>query len=63
MLIKWRLDSDRPKLGLKLETQQLSCVVAGNEAALALGATPAVTVAPYVQSAVYASLLPRASIC
>jgi putative ABC transport system permease protein len=29
------------------------------EAALALGATPAVTVAPYVQSAVYASLLPR----
>ena len=29
------------------------------EAALALGAEPAVTVAPYVQSAVYASLLPR----
>jgi putative ABC transport system permease protein len=29
------------------------------EASLALGATPAVTVAPYVQSAVYASLLPR----
>jgi putative ABC transport system permease protein len=29
------------------------------EAALALGADPAVTVAPYVQSAVYASLLPR----
>jgi UDP-glucose/iron transport system permease protein len=29
------------------------------EAALALGAKPAVTVAPYVQSAVYASLLPR----
>jgi putative ABC transport system permease protein len=29
------------------------------EAALALGASPAVTVAPYVQSAVYASLLPR----
>jgi putative ABC transport system permease protein len=29
------------------------------EAGLALGANPAVTVAPYVQSAVYASLLPR----
>ena len=29
------------------------------EAGLALGADPAVTVAPYVQSAVYASLLPR----
>jgi putative ABC transport system permease protein len=29
------------------------------EAALALGADPAVTVAPYVQTAVYASLLPR----
>ena len=29
------------------------------EAGLALGAEPAVTVAPYVQSAVYASLLPR----
>jgi putative ABC transport system permease protein len=29
------------------------------EAGLALGAAPAVTVAPYVQSAVYASLLPR----
>jgi len=29
------------------------------EAALALGADPAVTVAPYLQSAVYASLLPR----
>jgi putative ABC transport system permease protein len=29
------------------------------EASLALGAAPAVTVAPYVQSAVYASLLPR----
>jgi putative ABC transport system permease protein len=29
------------------------------EAALALGAAPAVTVAPYVRSAVYASLLPR----
>jgi putative ABC transport system permease protein len=29
------------------------------EASLALGASPAVTVAPYVQSAVYASLLPR----
>jgi putative ABC transport system permease protein len=29
------------------------------EAALALGADPGVTVAPYVQSAVYASLLPR----
>jgi putative ABC transport system permease protein len=29
------------------------------EAALALGADPAVTVAPFVQSAVYASLLPR----
>lgn len=29
------------------------------EAALALGAEPAVTVAPYVQNAVYASLLPR----
>jgi putative ABC transport system permease protein len=29
------------------------------EAGLALGAGPAVTVAPYVQSAVYASLLPR----
>jgi putative ABC transport system permease protein len=29
------------------------------EASLALGAEPAVTVAPYVQSAVYASLLPR----
>jgi putative ABC transport system permease protein len=29
------------------------------EAALALGASPAATVAPYVQSAVYASLLPR----
>ena len=29
------------------------------EASLALGSTPAVTVAPYVQSAVYASLLPR----
>jgi putative ABC transport system permease protein len=29
------------------------------EAALALGAEPAVAVAPYVQSAVYASLLPR----
>jgi putative ABC transport system permease protein len=59
MSIKWRPDSDRPKLGLKLETLQLSCVVAGNEAALALGATPAVTLAPYVQSALHASLLPR----
>jgi putative ABC transport system permease protein len=29
------------------------------EAGLSLGATPAVTVAPFVQSAVYASLLPR----
>jgi putative ABC transport system permease protein len=29
------------------------------EAALSLGAEPAVTVAPYLQSAVYASLLPR----
>ena len=29
------------------------------EAGLALGADPAITVAPYVQSAVYASLLPR----
>jgi putative ABC transport system permease protein len=29
------------------------------EAGLALGADPAVTVAPYVQSAVYASMLPR----
>jgi putative ABC transport system permease protein len=29
------------------------------EAGLALGADPAATVAPYVQSAVYASLLPR----
>jgi putative ABC transport system permease protein len=29
------------------------------EAGLALGADPAVTVAPYVRSAVYASLLPR----
>jgi putative ABC transport system permease protein len=29
------------------------------EAALALGAAPAVTVAPFVQSGVYASLLPR----
>ena len=29
------------------------------EAGLALGAAPALTVAPYVQSAVYASLLPR----
>jgi putative ABC transport system permease protein len=29
------------------------------EAGLALGAEPAVTVAPYVQNAVYASLLPR----
>jgi putative ABC transport system permease protein len=29
------------------------------EAGLALGAEPAITVAPYVQSAVYASLLPR----
>src|SRR5437763_10836543 len=29
------------------------------EAGLALGADPSVTVAPYVQSAVYASLLPR----
>jgi putative ABC transport system permease protein len=29
------------------------------EAGLALGAGPAVTVAPYVQSAVYASLIPR----
>jgi putative ABC transport system permease protein len=29
------------------------------EAALSLGATPAVTVSPFVQSAVYASLLPR----
>jgi putative ABC transport system permease protein len=29
------------------------------EAALALGADPTVTVAPYVRSAVYASLLPR----
>jgi UDP-glucose/iron transport system permease protein len=29
------------------------------EAGLALGAAPAVTVAPYVQTAVYASLLPR----
>jgi putative ABC transport system permease protein len=29
------------------------------EASLALGAEPAVTVAPYVQTAVYASLLPR----
>jgi putative ABC transport system permease protein len=29
------------------------------ESALALGAAPAVTVSPYVQSAVYASLLPR----
>ena len=29
------------------------------EAGLALGADPGVTVAPYVQSAVYASLLPR----
>src|SRR5262249_11873793 len=29
------------------------------EAGLALGAAPAVTVSPYVQSAVYASLLPR----
>jgi len=29
------------------------------EAGLALGADPATTVAPYVQSAVYASLLPR----
>ena len=29
------------------------------EAGLALGADPAVTVAPFVQSAVYASLLPR----
>jgi putative ABC transport system permease protein len=29
------------------------------EAGLALGAEPAVTVAPHVQSAVYASLLPR----
>jgi putative ABC transport system ATP-binding protein len=30
MLTKWRPDSDRPKLGLKLETQKLSCVVGGN---------------------------------
>jgi putative ABC transport system ATP-binding protein len=29
MLSKWRPDSDRPKLGLKLETQKLSSVVAG----------------------------------
>jgi len=29
------------------------------EAGLALGAEPAVTVSPFVQSAVYASLLPR----
>jgi len=29
------------------------------EAGLSLGADPATTVAPYVQSAVYASLLPR----
>jgi putative ABC transport system permease protein len=29
------------------------------EAGLALGANPAITVAPYVQTAVYASLLPR----
>jgi putative ABC transport system permease protein len=29
------------------------------EAGLSLGAEPGVTVAPYVQSAVYASLLPR----
>jgi putative ABC transport system ATP-binding protein len=30
MLTKWWPDSDRPKLGLKLETQKLSCAVAGN---------------------------------
>jgi putative ABC transport system permease protein len=33
--------------------------VAQTEAGLTLGAEPAVTVAPYLQSAVYASLLPR----
>jgi putative ABC transport system permease protein len=38
---------------------ELSAHVGQIEAGLALGADPATTVAPYVQSAVYASLLPR----
>jgi putative ABC transport system permease protein len=40
-------------------TADVTAHVGQVEAALALGAEPAVTVAPYVQSAVYASLLPR----
>jgi putative ABC transport system permease protein len=38
---------------------ELTAHVGQIEAALALGADPAATVAPYLQSAVYASLLPR----
>jgi putative ABC transport system permease protein len=38
---------------------EVSAHVGRIEACLALGAKPAATVAPYVQSAVYASLLPR----
>ena len=40
-------------------TADVTAHVGQVEAGLALGAEPAVTVAPYVQSAVYASLLPR----
>jgi putative ABC transport system permease protein len=40
-------------------TADVAAHVGQVEAGLALGADPAVTVAPYVQSAVYASLLPR----
>jgi putative ABC transport system permease protein len=40
-------------------TADVAAHVGQIEAGLALGADPAVTVAPYVQSAVYASLIPR----